>query len=182
MINQNNTNDPVSLKNKVVVVAGGSSKTGKAIAEKLAQTGASIVIPDVHLINAEIVVQHLMEKYKTAAAAVGPNIDEIRSVVATLKESEEIDLWVNAGLLNKDQRDLFESNNEIAGMIINIIPVNDLDQTNSLIIKNNSYGSNFRVDCNINCFRVSAHGRVDGAEFGQKVLALVLDILAVAIL
>jgi NAD(P)-dependent dehydrogenase (short-subunit alcohol dehydrogenase family) len=173
MINQKSNIDPVSLKNKVVVVAGGSGKTGKAIAEKLAQTGACIVIADVHLINAEIVVQHLMEKYQSAAAAVGLNIDEIRSIAATLKGRDGIDIWVNAGLLNKDLQAV------AADIIINIIPVKDRDKF--LTIQNNSHGSNFSFSGFINCFCVSAHGWVNGPEFWQKVLALVLDILSVAI-
>jgi NAD(P)-dependent dehydrogenase (short-subunit alcohol dehydrogenase family) len=170
MINHTNNNVPVSLQNKIVVIAGGSNKQGKVIAEKLAQTGASIVIADVHLINAEIVVQYLIEKYKTVAAAVGPNIDEIKAIVAKLKPFEEgqgrIAIWVNAGLLNKEIQDIDK-----------YIP----ELTKFLTLQNNSYGSNFRVSCFINCFCLSAHGWVDGTEFWQKVLALVLDILSVAV-
>jgi NAD(P)-dependent dehydrogenase (short-subunit alcohol dehydrogenase family) len=170
MINHTNNNDPVSLQNKVVVIAGGSNQPGRAIAEKLAQTGASIVIADVHLINAEIVVQYLIEKYKTAAAAVGPNIDEIKSIVAKLKPLDEgqgrIAIWVNAGLLNKDIQHVDE-----------YFP----DLKEFLTIQINSYGSHFRVSCFINCFCLSTHGRVDGPEFWQKVLALVLDILSIAV-
>ena len=166
MINQQNNTDPVSLKNKVVVVAGGSNKPGRTIAEKLAQTGASIVIADVHLINAEIVVQHLMEKYQSAAAAVGLHISEIRSVATTLKGEEGIDIWVNAGLLNKDIRHIDEHLPELKKV---------------LTIQNNSHGSNFCISCFTNSFCVSPDGRADGPEFWQKVLALVLDIVSAAI-
>lgn len=167
MINHTNNNNPESLKNKVVVVAGGSNQPGRAIAEKLAQTGASIVIVDVHLINAEIVVQYLIEKYKTAAAAVGPNIDEIKSIVAKLQEGKvSIAIWVNAGLLNKEVEEIDK-----------YIP----ELTKFITIQNNNHGSNFRVSCFINSFCLSDHGWVDGPEFRQKVLALVLDLFSAAI-
>jgi NAD(P)-dependent dehydrogenase (short-subunit alcohol dehydrogenase family) len=170
MINHISNNDPVFLRNKVVVVVGGSNKPGRAIAEKMAQAGASIVIADVHLINAEIVVQHLREKYKTAAAAVGPNIDDIKSTAAKLIPEEKgkgtIAVWVNAGLPNKELQCVDE-----------YIP----ELTKFLTIQNNSYGSNFCVSCFINCFCLSTHGWIDGPEFWEKVLALVLDLLSVAV-
>jgi NAD(P)-dependent dehydrogenase (short-subunit alcohol dehydrogenase family) len=200
MIDYKNINDPASLKNKVVVVAGGSNKAGRAIAEEMAQTGASIVIADANLINAAITVQHLKEKYKIPAVAVGPNIGEIKSITG----EGSIDVWVNAWSLNKNIHDFFALSNEAAsyikksnveGMIINIIPVKDWGRLTGfpditpvdeyvpeiikfLTLQNNNYGSHFRDPRFINCFCISAHGWVNGTEFRQKVLAMVLDILS----
>jgi hypothetical protein len=135
MNNLKNDNNPVPLQNKVIVVAGGSNKAGKAIAEKLAKAGARVIVADVNLINAEVVVQQLMDKYKTHAAAVSLNLSEIKSLVATLKSTTDnsgcIDVWVNA--VNKDIHDVFALSSDVAdfmkesqtGIIINIIPVTE---------------------------------------------------------
>jgi NAD(P)-dependent dehydrogenase (short-subunit alcohol dehydrogenase family) len=88
----------MEITNKLVVVAGSSNGAGKAVAELLAAAGASVIIADTHLINAEIVVQQLMDKFKTDAAAVSPNIKEIRALLESRFRTDDkiknVDIWV----------------------------------------------------------------------------------------
>ena len=88
------------MKSKIVVVSGGTNKTGRAIAERLAETGARIIIADINLINAEVVVQHIISRYKTAATAISLNKTGVNSILSALKEINDtwrsVDVWINA--------------------------------------------------------------------------------------
>jgi NADP-dependent 3-hydroxy acid dehydrogenase YdfG len=144
-----------TLKNKMVVVAGGVNSTGKAIAERLADAHARIIIADINLINAEVVVQAITDKYKTQAAAVSLNTAEVKAVITILKTIDEnwgeTDIWINTSNLalhsqgltkhtfsdqsiDKCMKDLFLNSREVAnymvsrkieGIIVNVISVSD---------------------------------------------------------
>lgn len=91
------------MKSRIIVVSGGANKTGRAIAERLAETGARIIIADINLINAEVVVQYIISRYKTEAAAISLNKTEVNTILSALKEIDDSwrnpDIWINAGQL-----------------------------------------------------------------------------------
>ena len=98
-----NEHRSISLKGKVAVVAGGSNRTGRAIAERLAESGARVIIADLNLINAEVVVQAIIDKYRTEATAVSLNTMENNAVATTIRAISEnwgnVDVWVNANTI-----------------------------------------------------------------------------------
>ena len=91
------------LQSRIAVVARGSGRTGRAVAEKLAEAGAKVVIADINLINAEVVVQAIANKYRSEAIAVAINSHGLQSVLSAFsslkREWSEFKIWINAGCL-----------------------------------------------------------------------------------
>ena len=141
------------LRNKLTVVAGGSSKIGRTVAERLAASGAKIIIADINLINAEIVVQRITGKYKIESAAIPLASGNANTTLSSIKENwGAVDVWINIQdltldhlavaqcsnslrpLLDKNIKALFDTCTEVAahliasespGFIINIVLVSE---------------------------------------------------------
>lgn len=93
----------VSLKGRCAVVTGGAQGLGKAMARRLAEAGASVLIGDVNLEQATAAAQELTERYGGKVIATSLDVTNSTSVVAAaelaIAELGSIDIWVNnAGL------------------------------------------------------------------------------------
>ena len=91
------------LSGHAAIVTGGSRGIGRAIAERLAQHGANVVVCGRKIETAEAVARAINERDGGRAIAVACNItrqDEIENLVAKARESfQQIDIPVaNAGL------------------------------------------------------------------------------------
>jgi len=95
----------LSLKGKTALVTGGARGIGRAIAFALAREGASVVLCDVHLEEAEAVVAELRGK-GTEALAVKADVacaEEVEALVkATLERFGKVDILVNNAGLTRD--------------------------------------------------------------------------------
>ncbi len=93
----------VSLKGRTAVVTGAAQGLGKAIAMRLAEAGASVVLGDLKIDQAREVASDLGQRYRVPVVAAALNVTDEASVeaVANLAKSEfgGLDIWVNnAGL------------------------------------------------------------------------------------
>ncbi|MEW9856452.1 SDR family NAD(P)-dependent oxidoreductase [Novosphingobium sp. M1R2S20] len=93
----------VSLKGRVAVVTGGAQGLGRAMARRLAEAGAKVLIADLKIDVAEKAAQDLSQRYGTQVIATQLDVtvsDSIRAA-ADLAQSElgGLHVWVNnAGL------------------------------------------------------------------------------------
>ena len=92
------------MKNKIAIVTGAGQGLGEAIALRLAQEGANVVVSDVNYDNAVKVANKISSGYKQKSLSVKTdvtNAEEVRQMVQdTVKEFGRIDIIVsNAGIL-----------------------------------------------------------------------------------
>ena len=92
------------MKNKIAIVTGAGQGLGEAIALRLAQEGANVVVSDVNYDNAVKVANKISSGYKQKSLSVKTdvtNAEEVRQMVQdTVKEFGRIDILVsNAGIL-----------------------------------------------------------------------------------
>lgn len=95
--------DLISLTGRVALVTGGAQGLGKAMARRLAEAGASVLIGDLKLDQAQAAAEELGQRYGGKVIATRLDVTDSASVTAAaeLAESElgGIDVWVNnAGL------------------------------------------------------------------------------------
>ncbi|MBW8752706.1 MAG: SDR family oxidoreductase [Sphingomonadales bacterium] len=95
--------DLISLKGRTAVVTGGAQGLGKAIARRLAEAGASVLIGDLKLDQARAAAAELGERYGANVMATHLDVTDTSSVIAAadlaVSELGGIDIWVNnAGL------------------------------------------------------------------------------------
>jgi NAD(P)-dependent dehydrogenase (short-subunit alcohol dehydrogenase family) len=95
--------DLVSLKGRRAVVTGGAQGLGKAMARRLAEAGASVVIGDLKIDQAQAAAAELSERYGGKVIATRLDVTDTASVEATAylckAELGGLDIWVNnAGL------------------------------------------------------------------------------------
>jgi NAD(P)-dependent dehydrogenase (short-subunit alcohol dehydrogenase family) len=95
--------DLVSLKGRAAVVTGGAQGLGKAMARRLAEAGASVLIGDLKVEQAEAAAAELASRYGGKVVATRLDVTDTGSVVAAAELAERelggIDVWVNnAGL------------------------------------------------------------------------------------
>lgn len=93
----------ISLAGRRAVVTGGAQGLGKAIAERLAEAGADIVVVDINEEPARAAAAELAERYGVTAIGTRADVSDTASVVAAadlaLAELGGLDIWVNnAGL------------------------------------------------------------------------------------
>ena len=93
----------VSLKNRCALVTGGAQGLGKAIARRLAEAGASVLIGDLKIDLAQQAAQELSERYGTKVIACKLDVTDSASINAAIDfaigELGGLDILVNnAGL------------------------------------------------------------------------------------
>jgi NAD(P)-dependent dehydrogenase (short-subunit alcohol dehydrogenase family) len=94
--------DLISLKGRVAIVTGGAQGLGKAIARRLAEAGASVLIGDLREDQAQSAADEL-GLYGGKVIATRLDVTDTATVIAAadlaLRELGSIDIWVNnAGL------------------------------------------------------------------------------------
>ena len=92
------------LKGKVAIITGAGQGIGEAIARRLAQEGAAVVIADVNLETAQIAANQITEKYRRKALPLCVDVTSSQQVAEmvrrTMEEFGKIDILVNnAGVL-----------------------------------------------------------------------------------
>lgn len=89
----------ISLKGKTAVITGAAKGTGYAIAERLAEAGANIVVADLNLVNADIAAQKIVKKYEVNTSFFSLNPSNKDSITELAKYATEtygrIDIWIN---------------------------------------------------------------------------------------
>lgn len=93
----------VSLEGRVAVVTGAAQGLGKAIANRLAEAGASVLIADLKEEQAQACARELAERHNTQVLACALDVTDEASVVAAAAMAGAslggLDIWVsNAGL------------------------------------------------------------------------------------
>jgi 3-oxoacyl-[acyl-carrier protein] reductase len=96
------------LKNQVAIVTGGTAGIGKAIALKLAEHGAKVVIFGTHLERGAQVVEEIKQLTKEEGAAFFPvNVAKTEEVDETIKKvlemHKQVDILVNNAGIKRDQ-------------------------------------------------------------------------------
>jgi len=92
-------NDLISLRGRAAVITGGGRGIGAAIARRLAEAGADLVIGDLNETNAAAIAEEMRQRYQVQAVATGLDVTESASVAALAALAEatfgRIDIWVN---------------------------------------------------------------------------------------
>jgi NAD(P)-dependent dehydrogenase (short-subunit alcohol dehydrogenase family) len=93
----------ISLRGRSAVVTGGAQGLGKAMARRLAEAGASVLIGDLKLDAAQTAADELSARYGVRVAAAPLDVTDGASVAAladrAVGEHGGLDIWVNnAGL------------------------------------------------------------------------------------
>lgn len=95
--------DLISLKGRIAVVTGGAQGLGKAMAQRLAEAGASVLIGDLKLEQARSAAAEIAWPSGGKVIATRLDVTDTSSIIAladlAIKELGGIDIWVNnAGL------------------------------------------------------------------------------------
>lgn len=95
--------DLISLKGRCAVVTGGAQGLGKAMARRLAEAGASVLIGDLRIEQAQVAAAELSERYGGKVIATRLDVTDTQSIEAAAELASSalgaIDIWVNnAGL------------------------------------------------------------------------------------
>lgn len=95
--------DLISLKGRGAVVTGGAQGLGKAMARRLAEAGASVLIGDLRIEQAQAAAAELADRYGGKVIASHLDVTDTASVEAAadlaMAELGGVDIWVNnAGL------------------------------------------------------------------------------------
>lgn len=95
----------ISLKEKVAVVTGSGRGIGRAIAEKLAEAGAKVVISDI-MPEGEATAKEIAEKYGVETLFVTSNVAVMDSAVELVDKVVEkfgkVDIFVNNAGITRD--------------------------------------------------------------------------------
>jgi NAD(P)-dependent dehydrogenase (short-subunit alcohol dehydrogenase family) len=91
--------DLLSLTGRHAVVTGGGQGLGKAIAFRLAEAGANVLIGDVNAEKAHAAAVEITERFSVRACGVAMDVTDSASVRAAAETAAEefggIDIWVN---------------------------------------------------------------------------------------
>lgn len=95
--------DLMSLKGRCALVTGGAQGLGKAIARRLVEAGASVLVGDINEAGAQSAASELAQRYGGKALGAHLDVTDSKSISAfadrALAEFGGIDVWVNnAGL------------------------------------------------------------------------------------
>jgi len=102
-VSQNSIQDLVSLEGRCAVVTGGAQGLGKAMARRLAEAGAAVLIGDLKIDEASHAAEELSGRYGVTVIAARLDVTDTASIkaAADLAQAElgGLDIWVNnAGL------------------------------------------------------------------------------------
>ena len=102
-VTQHSIQQLVSLQGRCAVVTGGAQGLGKAMARRLAEAGASVLIADLKVEQAQAAAAQIAERYGTRVRAVHLDVTDTASIKAAADMAEQdlggLDIWVNnAGL------------------------------------------------------------------------------------
>lgn len=96
----------IRLDGKVAVITGSGRGIGKAVAEKLAEAGANIVITDVLVEAGETAAQEIATKYGVETLFVESNVTSMESckelAAATKEKFGKVDILVNNAGITRD--------------------------------------------------------------------------------
>lgn len=96
----------ISLKEKTAVITGSARGIGRAIAEKLAAAGASIVISDILVEDGEKTAKEIKEKYGVETLFISSNVADSQSADELVSKAHEafgkIDVFVNNAGITRD--------------------------------------------------------------------------------
>lgn len=91
--------DLISLHGRAAVITGGGRGIGAAIAGRLAEAGADLVIGDLNEANAALVAEEVRRRFQVRAVAAHLNVVDSASVAALAALADvtfgRIDVWVN---------------------------------------------------------------------------------------
>lgn len=94
------------LKGKNAIITGSTRGIGKAIAERLAEEGANIVISSSNAADSPEVAEEIAQKYKVKTLTIQANVakfDEVENLVASTKEIfGSVDILVNNAGITRD--------------------------------------------------------------------------------
>lgn len=96
----------IDLKGKTAVITGSARGIGRAIAEKLAEAGANIIVSDIMVEAGEQTAKEISEKFGVEAIFVEANVtlaeDNKRLVDTAVEKFGSIDVMVNNAGITKD--------------------------------------------------------------------------------
>ncbi len=96
----------ISLKEKTAVITGSARGIGRAIAEKLAEAGAKIVISDILVEDGEKTAKEIKEKYGVETLFISSNVSDSQSADELVSKAHEafgkIDVFVNNAGITRD--------------------------------------------------------------------------------
>lgn len=96
----------ISLKEKSAIVTGSARGIGRAIAEKMAEAGADIVISDILKEEGEKTAKEISEKYNVKAVFVEANVADNQSAAnlidKTIENFGKVDILVNNAGITRD--------------------------------------------------------------------------------
>lgn len=97
--------DLVSLNDRVAIVTGGAQGIGYAIAERLAEAGAEVIIADLDANKAGQSAKSITQKYDRKAHGYRLDVSDANSIISLADYAKNtlgrIDIWVNnAGIYN----------------------------------------------------------------------------------
>jgi NAD(P)-dependent dehydrogenase (short-subunit alcohol dehydrogenase family) len=91
--------DLISLKGKVAVVTGAWRGIGRAIARRLSEAGAAVLVTDVNAAGAQETARAIAAEFGGRAVATTIDVSDVASISAgadfAVKELGGIDIWVN---------------------------------------------------------------------------------------
>ncbi len=113
----------IDLKGKAAIVTGSARGIGKAIAEKLAEAGANVLINDINEDSAKQTAQEIAQKYGVETIFFACDIskeEQANQLVETCKEKwGKVDILVNNAGITKDTL-LLRMNKEQWDQVINV--------------------------------------------------------------
>jgi len=98
-VSDRSLSDLISLTGRRAVVTGGAQGLGKAIACRLAEAGASVLIGDLKLELAQGAARELVQRFSTKVLATRLDVADTSSILAAVElaalQLGGIDIWVN---------------------------------------------------------------------------------------
>ena len=96
----------IELSGKTAIITGSARGIGRAIAEKLAEAGANIVVSDITAETGEVTAKEISEKYNVKTIFVEANVtkeeDNVKLVDKAIETFGSLDIMVNNAGITKD--------------------------------------------------------------------------------
>lgn len=96
----------IDLSGKTAIITGSARGIGRAIAEKLAEAGANIVVSDITAETGEVTAKEISEKYNVKTIFVEANVtkeeDNVKLIDKAIETFGSLDIMVNNAGITKD--------------------------------------------------------------------------------